>query len=591
MGNAFFDQSYYLSANPDVQAAGVDAESHFQSYGWQEGRNPSARFDLAYYLAGNPDVRAAGINPLDHFLNFGAAEGRSPLSGFSESAYLAANPDVADAVQAGRIGSGLLHYARYGATEHRNGAGVTDSTDTTPTVANSGSAAMAAGTHILRVSSAADGTPGNAESDTVSGLFSGTLDLSQTGRYVVFASLASNLVSNDTNGVSDVFVKDVVTGTVTCVSSAGGVQADHLSYRPSISSDGRWVAFDSLAGNLTAGDDNAAYDCFVKNLASGAISRHTSGTPLQDGSGGYTSGVWAAGVASLSSDGQFLAYQLPYTYADGSPAVMNSLMMVNLASNETSLINSKADGSRSQVEGSSTLYAMESPVALSDYGRYVAFASLANDLTADDTDSRYDVFLKDTLGGTITRISAFLDNDDASKSLSFERHDASPALSADGRYVVLASNWSKLYTAGQVWTPGDITSGLDIYRIDTLTGTVALVSAAADGTPGNAGSNNPSISADGRYVAFRSNASNLVGGDSNALADIFVKDLVSGAIVRANTSADGAQANHLSEKPTLSPDAHTVAFSSYANNLVSGDGDWGKDVFLVNLVGLLPGIE
>jgi hypothetical protein len=109
-----FDTAYYLAQNPDVAAAGIDPFTHFNTYGWQEGRNPDAFFSTRYYLNQNPDVAAARINPLTHYAENGWKEGRDPSSEFSSSAYINANPDVA----AAHIDP-LMHYLAYGAPEGR----------------------------------------------------------------------------------------------------------------------------------------------------------------------------------------------------------------------------------------------------------------------------------------------------------------------------------------------------------------------------------------------------------------------------------------------------------------------------------------
>jgi len=109
-----FDTKYYLEQNPDVRAARVDPYQHYLTYGWKEGRDPSALFDTNYYLAQNPDVKTAGADPLLHFEQYGWKEGPNPSLMFSDAKYLAANPDV----KAARLDP-LLHYMSYGRSEGR----------------------------------------------------------------------------------------------------------------------------------------------------------------------------------------------------------------------------------------------------------------------------------------------------------------------------------------------------------------------------------------------------------------------------------------------------------------------------------------
>jgi hypothetical protein len=110
-----FDASYYMSHNPDVAAAGIDAQLHYDQWGWREGRNPDSIFNTSWYLQQNPDVAAAGIDPLLHFELYGWKEGRNPAPGFMVASYLAANPDVALAGM-----NPLDHYLLYGIAEHRS---------------------------------------------------------------------------------------------------------------------------------------------------------------------------------------------------------------------------------------------------------------------------------------------------------------------------------------------------------------------------------------------------------------------------------------------------------------------------------------
>jgi Tol biopolymer transport system component len=144
-------------------------------------------------------------------------------------------------------------------------------------------------------------------------------------------------------------------------------------------------------------------------------------------------------------------------------------------------------------------------------------------------------------------------------------HDSyNPSISADGRFVAFESEAANLVS-------GDTNNFRDIFVHDRQTGQTTRVSVASDGTQSNQHSYNPSISADGRFVAFESVASNLVSGDTNNLPDIFVHDRQTGQTTRVSVASDGAQANDFSSNPSISADGRYVAFISVANNLVSGD--------------------
>jgi Tol biopolymer transport system component len=128
--------------------------------------------------------------------------------------------------------------------------------------------------------------------------------------------------------------------------------------------------------------------------------------------------------------------------------------------------------------------------------------------------------------------------------------------------------------------PGDANGRFDVFVHDRVTGTTTHVSVGSDGTQGNGDSLRPFISADGRYVAFDSTASNLVAGDTNGVQDIFVHDRVTGTTTHVSVASDGTQGNDDSVGPSLSGDGRFVAFLSWASNLVPGDTNGAVDVFV-----------
>ena len=145
-------------------------------------------------------------------------------------------------------------------------------------------------------------------------------------------------------------------------------------------------------------------------------------------------------------------------------------------------------------------------------------------------------------------------------------------ISSDGRYLVFLS-----VASNQV--AGDTNNVSDVFVRNLAAGTTTRVSVATSGAEAKAGSFSPSISADGRYVAFMSNASNLVIGDTNNRSDVFVRDLVTSTTVRASVASSGARGNGRSSGPSISPDGRYVAFLSEASNLVPGDANGFQDVF------------
>ena len=212
-------------------------------------------------------------------------------------------------------------------------------------------------------------------------------------------------------------------------------------------------------------------------------------------------------------------------------------------------------------------------ISLATAGRYEAFHSDATDLVAGDTNNARDVFVKDLQTGAIIRASISADGTQANNWSQV------PSISADGRYVAFES-----YATNLVGNDTNANANApDIFVKNLQTGTIIYASTAADGTKAQGGdslsSTSAFLSANGRYVAFNSSATNLVSGDTNGKYDIFIKDLQTGAIARVN-AADGAQPNGDSGALSFSADGRYVAFSSLASNLVTGDTNRFVDVFI-----------
>jgi len=205
--------------------------------------------------------------------------------------------------------------------------------------------------------------------------------------------------------------------------------------------------------------------------------------------------------------------------------------------------------------------------SISADGRYVAFFSHASNLVPGDTNGKADVFVHDRVTGQTTRVSVASDGTEGNGYSWF------PSISADGRYVAFESIASNL-------VPGDTNGVSDVFVHDRLTGQTTRVSVASDGTQGHSASDHPSISADGRYVAFESFASNLVPGDTNGKRDVFVHDRLTGQTARVSVASDGTQGNGDSIYPSISADGRYVAFVSGASNLVPGDANGNIDVFI-----------
>lgn len=402
------------------------------------------------------------------------------------------------------------------------------------------------------VSVASGGAQGNSHSYETS--------ISSDGRYLAFVSEASNLVPGDTNGYKDVFVRDRQAGTIERVSvSAGGAQGNGDSFSLSLSADGRYVAFFSAANNLVPGDTNGFGDIFVHD-------RQASTTDLVSVDSFGVQGNAASYSPSISADGSYVAFEsFASNLVPGDTNPSSDVFVRELEAGVTERVSVDSAGAQGNLGGGTP--------SISADGRYVAFASAANNLVAGDTNGVPDVLVRDRLSGTTERVSV------DSSGVQGNGHSIYPAISADGRYVVFQSLASNL-------VPGDTNGGLDVFVRDRQAGTTERVSVDSVGAQGNSSGFFPpiwtraAISSDGRYVAFVSDASNLVPGDSNGAFDVFMRDRQVGTTERVSVGTVGAQGNAQSFNPSISPGGRYVAFASVADNFVPADTNGAGDAFL-----------
>jgi Tol biopolymer transport system component len=320
--------------------------------------------------------------------------------------------------------------------------------------------------------------------------------ISADGRYVAFVSFASNLVPGDTNGVPDVFVRDRQMATTKRVSvDSSGNQANGASLLPSISADGRYVAFVSFASNLVPGDTNGVADVFVRDLQMGTTQRVSV-----DSSGNQVNGP--SFQASISGDGSNVAFvSFASNLVQGDTNGVTDVFERNQQTGTTQRVS--VDSSGNQANGASL-----QPSSNTD-GSKVAFVSFASNLVPNDTSGVPEVFVHNPQTGTTERVSLDSFGNQANGG-SFQ-----PSISADGSTVAFFSLASNLVS-------GDTNSLGDVFVHALQIGTTRRISVGASGKQGNSASDSPSISADGNTIAFESLASNLVPGDTNGVSDIFV---------------------------------------------------------------------
>ena len=391
--------------------------------------------------------------------------------------------------------------------------------------------------------------------------------ISANGRYAAFESDATNLVAGGTNGLRQIYVKDLVTGGVALASSdASGAQATGgWSFGAVISADGRYVAFYSDANNLVAGDTNNRTDVFVKDLQTGAITRAST-----DSSGGESDGF--SYTPSLSADGRYVVFESDATnLVGGDNNGAFDVFVKDLDTGELSRVSVSSNGSDASAGSHSA--------DISANGRNVSFTSAAADLVTGDTNGADDIFVKDLKTGSVNRVST---RSGGGESTGGGAHYS--AISADGRFVAFASNATNL-------VDDDNNGERDIFVKDLRTNRTTRVSTDSAGVESNDESIlfNAGISDDGRFVVFHSDASNLVTGDGNGETDVFVKDLKTGSTTRVSTDASGNETTGAgSTTAAISADGRFVAFHSSATDLVTGDTNGNRDIFVKAISSINP---
>jgi Tol biopolymer transport system component len=413
--------------------------------------------------------------------------------------------------------------------------------------------------HIERVSIADDGIEANGSSEGAS--------LSADGRYIAFASDASNLVNEDANGVVDVFVHDRQTDITQVVSvaptgvlgnGASGIQVEAGSLT-SISANGRFIAFHSFASNLIADDTNEASDAFVYDREMEIMERVSV---ANDGIAGNGSTLWPV----LSADGRMVAF-----ISEASNLVANDnngvadIFVYDRETGMTERVSVASDGAEAN-NGSGE----QGFPRLSADSRFVTLVSFADNLIPGDTNQKLDVFIHDRQTGETARVSIARDGSQANGDSSH------PDISADGRYVTFQSAADNLVL-------DDSNEVTDVFVYDRQTGNTTRISVASDGTQVGESSGSPTLSADGRWVAFASLADNLVLDDHNGVPDIFVHDRQTGQTMRVSVAYDGSEGNALSIAPALAADGCSIAFASLASNFVQNDANEKWDIFVRDL--------
>ena len=315
--------------------------------------------------------------------------------------------------------------------------------------------------------------------------------LNGDGTVVTFRSAATNLVANDTNGVDDVFIRDLESGTIERVSPGRG-QANHHSSSPVLSADGRYVAFTSFASNLVAGDVNSRPDVFRFDRVTKAVSLASVGL------GGYAADD-ASAAPAISADGNLVAFESrARNLVPSDTNEWSDVFIRDMAGGGTTLVSITETGRAAN----NSSYAP----SMSADGAVVAFESAATNLVAGDKGAR-DVFVRDRSAGTTTRISGL-------QGKSLDGASEAAAVSADGRFVVFQS-------ANNYLSRADGNGTQDVVLFDRQSRAWELVSTTPTGVTADGASSFPALSRDGRTVVFESTAGNLMSEGGRARLGVY----------------------------------------------------------------------
>jgi RHS repeat-associated protein len=378
--------------------------------------------------------------------------------------------------------------------------------------------------------------------------------ISANGRYVVFYTQSPKMVPDDTNNVSDVFVRDLLTRETERVSVASdGTQGNSYSEYFSISADGRYVAFRSYANNLIVGQVTPpGLNIYLRDRQTketSLISRKPNGDPA----GGK--------LAVVSGDGRYVAFVTQnQEMFEGDTQYSDDIFRYDRQTGAMERVSISWDG-----QNLNKTYIPD--ISISHDGRYIAFNSEASNIVQNDTNNVKDLFVRDMQTGVTFLASLAHDGSQAEKACAGK-------ISADGRKVVFKSGSANL-------APDDTNNQDDIFVRDLATGEVRRVSVSSDGRQGTRQATEPSISANGRYVAFTAWSDGLVEGDNNGNADILVYDLATGKTMLASIGPDGKRSsNSFTRESSISANGEYVAFRTDTAGFTNDDYDTADDIIV-----------
>lgn len=385
-------------------------------------------------------------------------------------------------------------------------------------------------------------------------------DLSADGRFVVFNSLATNLVHDDSNQTWDIFRRDRLNGQTKRISlSQAGEQADGASLEPVINSDGRYIAFSSSASNLIDSDTNGAKDVFLVDNDTGLVQRISVSADGAEADADSES-------PAISAGGRYIVYVSAANnlVANGLDSGVKQIYWRDRLSGATRLVSFGVGGAAGNAD---SLHP-----SISDDGQVVVFESAASNLVANDSNGHSDIFLYRIAEDSIVRVNLSNHGEQANEI------SVTPEVSGNGLFVVFASNATNL-------VDNDSNGFRDVFVVDVAENRIERINVNNNGEQANGSVfTSPGLSGDGRFVVYYGSATNLVENDNNAAWDVFLYDRLQQRTELVSKNATGDFGNGSSFEPTITSDGHYVVFGSQANNFVAEDNNGAWDIFLRVLV-------
>ena len=379
--------------------------------------------------------------------------------------------------------------------------------------------------------------------------------VSTNGQFVLFESRAGNLVAGNSNWIGDIYVRDLLAGTTAAASEAtNGGQANGRSYDAVMTPDGRYVAFASQASNLVPGDNNTIPDVFVRDMVAGTTALVSVGAT---GPAGNFPSIMA--TPQITPDGRYVAFYSSATGMVAGASANGEVYVRDISGGTTTWASVDAAAIMQSAFGETVSNVSSDCPRLSDDGELVAFKSTGTNVTGMTAILVYDLVLDITTLVTTNAVSSPPDDENRN----------GPEITPTGRFIAYASQEP----------PGGGTNS-SVYMWDSLADTNILVSTDGSGVPTNTISDTLVLSSSGRFVVFRSNATNLVANAVVSGFHIYLRNLQANTTQLLDVDTNGVGSTDVGGTfPSISADGRVVVFNSPDGQLVSGDFNKTLDVF------------